>query len=71
VNPEARTVTARVEEIRRAGGAGSWITLAVPPEFAPPKAGQFVEIACGAPEAFRLPRPFSLCGWEVSALRRA
>jgi dihydroorotate dehydrogenase electron transfer subunit len=67
LNPFARTVAARVEEIRVIGGAGSWIDLFVPASFTPPKAGQFVEIACNAPDCFRLPRPFSLCGWRCEA----
>jgi dihydroorotate dehydrogenase electron transfer subunit len=57
-------VTARVGSVRRLGTAGTWIDLEVPSGFAAPKAGQFVEVACQPPGTFRLPRPFSVCGWQ-------
>lgn len=58
------SVTARVQRIRKIGSAGTWIGLLVPPGFAPPKAGQFVQIACQPDSVFRLHRPFSVCSWE-------
>jgi dihydroorotate dehydrogenase electron transfer subunit len=64
VNPLARTVAARAAQVRRIGTAGTWIDLDLPPDFAAPKAGQFVEVACQPPGSFRLPRPFSLCSWQ-------
>lgn len=67
MNPLARTVVAGVAQVRSLGSAGTWIDLDVPPSFASPKAGQFIEIACQPPGWFRLPRPFSLCAWQRGA----
>jgi dihydroorotate dehydrogenase electron transfer subunit len=59
-------MTARVERIQRIGSAGTWIDLSVLPGFAPPKAGQFIQIACQPDGCFRLRRPFSVCRWQES-----
>jgi dihydroorotate dehydrogenase electron transfer subunit len=45
--------------------AGLWrlrIEVALP--WGPPEPGQFVQLASGEPEAWRLRRPFSLAGWR-------
>jgi dihydroorotate dehydrogenase electron transfer subunit len=59
-------VTARVTRIQTGGIAGTWIDIAVPPGFGPPKAGQFVQIGCQPDGLFRLKRPFSICRWRES-----
>ncbi len=56
----------RVLRVRRIGQAGTLIHLGVPPGFPPPRAGQFVQIACQPSGAFRLRRPFSICRWQVT-----
>ncbi len=61
---ESSRVEARVARILRIGDAGTRIELRVPVSFVVPRAGQFVQIACGAGDAFRLRRPFSVCGWR-------
>jgi dihydroorotate dehydrogenase electron transfer subunit len=62
----AKSMTARVKRVRRIGQAGTLIDLGVPPTFAPPRAGQFVQIGCNAPSVFRLRRPFSICRWNAT-----
>ena len=71
----AAIVEARVARIGRLGAAGTRIDLAVGDEFPAVRAGQFVQIACGGPNTFRLRRPFSVCrfersdrGWEIGIL---
>jgi dihydroorotate dehydrogenase electron transfer subunit len=49
------------------GRAGTLIDLEVPQGFPPPRAGQFVQIACLPSGGFRLRRPFSICRWEAAA----
>lgn len=57
-------VVASVARIARIGDAGTRIEIAVPTSFTPPRAGQFVQIACNEGSGFRLRRPFSICGWR-------
>lgn len=64
---EAKVWQARVVGTRRIGRAGTWIDLAVAPGFPPPRAGQFVQIACCPAEPFRLHRPFGVCRWRRKA----
>jgi dihydroorotate dehydrogenase electron transfer subunit len=63
----AGSTTSTVLRVRRIGQAGTLIHLGVPPGFPPPRAGQFVQIACQPSGAFRLRRPFSICRWQVTS----
>lgn len=57
-------VEGSVARIARVGDAGTRIEIGVPRSFEPPRAGQFVQIACNEGSGFRLRRPFSICGWR-------
>jgi dihydroorotate dehydrogenase electron transfer subunit len=61
---DAVIVEGRVVRIRRIGGAGTLIDIAVPRAFPRPAAGQFVQIGCGDQAEFRLRRPFGICGYR-------
>ncbi len=64
MSPDVAAVLGRVSRIRKVGTAGTLIDIALPRSFPPPVAGQFVQIHCAPPGAFRLRRPFSVCAWQ-------
>lgn len=64
MSSDATAILGRVLRIRKIGAAGTLIDISLPRSFAPPLAGQFVQIACAPPGVFRLRRPFSISGWQ-------
>ena len=55
-----RQVAARVREQREYGSGFRWLELEVPADFAPPTAGQFVQLLIDFPSPVLLPRPMSV-----------
>lgn len=62
-----RQRAARVRVQRDYGGGFRWLELDLPPDFATPVAGQFVQLLLSPPSPVLLPRPMSVAG----ATRRA
>jgi dihydroorotate dehydrogenase electron transfer subunit len=62
-----RQVTARVVAHRDAGAGHRWLELQMPPGFALPGPGQFVQLLLESPSPVLLPRPMSVAGVRRTA----
>ena len=64
-----KQVAARVRVHRAYGPGFRWLELEVPPGFAPPVAGQFVQLLLDFPSPVLLPRPMSVASVEKRGTR--